>query len=263
MALLWTILATFAVFSTSSGEDAFQNILTDVTSCEESCSKSYSPHTNPDSRDVVACGQGCRFYSISEFVMEDHPDHGNTIDGSDANPIKNACYNACVESYNETAPNTAACKFGCNSQELKVLAARNKEVDEGPSIHLLSPIMQVHAVYSSFVGAVHIVRSSLVTYFMSDDNSVVAVESQPKFIMEVLPEDDKSAREEQQQQPREWWGAVTVLESQNGLSVEADPMSMPVKLVRPEDLTRLSLTDEDDLQAPALPTKVKLPDSII
>ncbi|KAK8723305.1 hypothetical protein OTU49_011639, partial [Cherax quadricarinatus] len=203
MALLWTILATFAVFSTSSGEDAFQNILTDVTSCEESCSKSYSPHTNPDSRDVVACGQGCRFYSISEFVMEDHPDHGNTIDGSDANPIKNACYNACVESYNETAPNTAACKFGCNSQELKVLAARNKEVDEGPSIHLLSPIMQVHAVYSSFVGAVHIVRSSLVTYFMSDDNSVVAVESQPKFIMEVLPEDDKSAREEQQQQPRE------------------------------------------------------------
>nr|XP_053644629.1 transmembrane protein 59-like [Cherax quadricarinatus] len=245
MALLWTILATFAVFSTSSGEDAFQNILTDVTSCEESCSKSYSPHTNPDSRDVVACGQGCRFYSISEFVMEDHPDHGNTIDGSDANPVKNACYNGKRALVIQWTP------------ALRYYFIPEVEVDEGPSIHLLSPIMQVHAVYSSFVGAVHIVRSSLVTYFMSDDNSVVAVESQPKFIMEVLPEDDKSAREEQQQQPRECEC------SYNGLSVEADPMSMPVKLVRPEDLTRLSLTDEDDLQAPALPTKVKLPDSII
>lgn len=76
--------------------------------------------------------------------------------------------------------------------------------DERPSIHLLSPLMQVHAVYSSFVGAVHIVRSSLVTYFMSDDSSIVAVESEPEIIMEVIPEaGDTNSLLEAHQLPRQ------------------------------------------------------------
>lgn len=48
---------------------------------------------------------------------------------------------------------------------------------------------------------------------------------------------------------------------QEGLSIQSDPMPVPIKLVRPEDLTRLSLMEEDDLQAPPLPTKVSLPDT--
>lgn len=59
-------------------------------------------------------------------------------------------------------------------------------------MHLLSPLMQVRSVYSSFIGAIHIVRSSLVTYFVSDDSQIVAVESEPQIIMEVMPEAEKA-----------------------------------------------------------------------
>ncbi|XP_045599056.1 transmembrane protein 59 [Procambarus clarkii] len=309
MALLHTFLTLLAVLALCWGQDTFDKILSNVTSCEEVCTKSYSPHTNPDSTDNVACSRGCRFYSINEFVLDDQPDHGNAVDGSDAHPIKTACYNACVESYNETSPNTAACRFGCDSQEKVSADTKKNKGDDGPSIHLLSPLMQVHAVYSSFVGAVHIVRSSLVTYFLSDDRSIVAVESEPKLMMEVISEEEDEPPLELQQRARELnveggedpsvvhcvsrrlgvppyllVASVLVLVLftlyvifavcstasppkakgyTNGLSVQADPMTLPIKVVRPEDLTRLSFTDEEDMQAPALPTKVKLPDSII
>lgn len=46
----------------------------------------------------------------------------------------------------------------------------------------------MQSVYSSVVGTVHVWRSSLVTYFRRDDDSIVAVESQPQIVMEVLPE---------------------------------------------------------------------------
>ena len=34
--------------------------------------------------------------------------------------------------------------------------------------------------------------------------------------------------------------------------------SLPVKLVRPEDLTKLSFVEDDDTQAPPLPAKIDL-----
>lgn len=56
---------------------------------------------------------------------------------------------------------------------------------------------------------------------------------------------------------------LTIVYPQNGLSVQADPLPLPIKLVRPEDLTKLSLMEEEEQQAPPLPTKVKLPDTDI
>lgn len=56
---------------------------------------------------------------------------------------------------------------------------------------------------------------------------------------------------------------LTIAYPQNGLSVQADPLPLPIKLVRPEDLTKLSLMEEEEQQAPPLPTKVKLPDTDI
>ncbi|KAG7173212.1 transmembrane protein 59-like [Homarus americanus] len=310
MANVCGALIVCTILTVCWGQNSFDSILSDVTACEEGCTKSYSPHTNPNPSNHVACARGCRLYSISNIIVENH-DHGNAVDGSDAHPVRNTCYNACVEAYNETSPSTASCKVGCDSQEIKVAESKKKDDDEGPSIHLLSPLRQVHSVYSSFVGAVHIVRSSLVTYFMSDDSSIVVVESEPQVFMEVLSEAEvENPLQEALQQSRQMpmmepvedpsvvhcvsrrlgvppyllVASVLVLvlftvyvifavcttatppkakAYASGLSVQADPIHMPVKLVRPEDLTRLSLTEEEDLQAPPLPTKVKLPDSVI
>ncbi|XP_063612527.1 uncharacterized protein LOC134786011 [Penaeus indicus] len=172
--------------------------------------------------------------------------------------------------------------------------------------------MQMQAVYSSIVGAVHIVRTSLVTYFVSDDSSIVAVESEPEIMLEILPEgaDGDSPLQGLQAEPRQLMSdedsqdpsvvrcvsrhlgvppyllvasalalvlftlyvifAVCTTASppktktfKNGLSVQADPLPLPIKLVRPEDLTKLSLMEEEEQQAPPLPTKVKLPDTDI
>merc|ERR1712168_258758 len=175
------------------GSSAFDRILEDVTPCEESCAKSYSPHTNPDSTSNDACERGCRFFTISEFISEGS-DHGNGVDGAaNAHPVKTTCYNSCVEAYNETSDSTVACKFGCDAQERAT--SQDKEEEGKPSIHMLRPLMQLQAVYSSMVGAFHVVRTSIVTYFVSDDKTIIAVESEPEIMMELMP---KAMEEEDQ-----------------------------------------------------------------
>ena len=64
-----------------------------------------------------------------------------------------------------------------------------QDEDEGPSIHLLSPVMTVRSIYSFVVGAIHVIRTSLVTYFISDDNSIVAVESEPEILLGIEADD--------------------------------------------------------------------------
>lgn len=82
---------------------------------------------------------------------------------------------------------------------------QEEEEEEKPTLHLLKPLMQMQAVYSSIVGAVHIVRTSLVTYFVSDDSSIVAVESEPEIMLEILPEgaDGDSPMQGLQAEPRQ------------------------------------------------------------
>ncbi|XP_047477702.1 transmembrane protein 59-like isoform X1 [Penaeus chinensis] len=305
-------LLLLSLFALCLADSPFDRILDDVTPCEESCATSYSPHTNPSSSNNDACERGCRFYTISEFVS-DGPGHGNAVDGKDANPVKTTCYNSCVEAYNETSDSTVACKAGCDAQERTSQdKTKEEEEEEKPTLHLLKPLMQMQAVYSSIVGAVHIVRTSLVTYFVSDDSSIVAVESEPEIMLEILPEgvDGDSPMQGLQAEPRQLMSdedsqdpsvvrcvsrhlgvppyllvasalalvlftlyvifAVCTTASppktktfKNGLSVQADPLPLPIKLVRPEDLTKLSLMEEEEQQAPPLPTKVKLPDTEI
>ena len=54
-------------------------------------------------------------------------------------------------------------------------------------MHLVKPIMQIREVVSTIKGAFHIVRSSLLTYFMQDDNTVFSVESEPEIMIELMP----------------------------------------------------------------------------
>lgn len=316
----WQLFALLSIFSFCHAIGGFHGLLGDSKGCEESCLVSYAPHTNPDGGDESqACSRGCRLYTITEFVARG----GNLGQENAIGPLKTpkeSCFNACTDAYNETSDSTAACKFGCEAQEASRKDAKKEDKEgeedgDSQSIHLLSPLVQVRAVYSSLVGAVHIVRSSLVTYFTADDNSIVAVESPPEILVEVLGDQDDADQAEaavklppplrseivspeelesgQSGQPSmvscfsERLGVpppllvasalVLVLFTiyvmfaacstapaktrKDALSVQADPLPLPIKLVRPEDLTRLSLMEEDDLQAPPLPTKVKLPDS--
>lgn len=291
------LITALVIFGVCYASDPFDNALTDTDTCSKNCSEIYQPFGPVDE-----CQRGCRFHVIEEFVSEDQ----------NASALKITCYGSCVEAYNENSTRTEACKKGCDVQQQFAADLKEKEAGEGPSIHLLSPLMQVRAVYSSFVGAVHIIRSSLITYFISDDNSIVAVESEPEIVLGIDPE--AVAREnpllQAQQEPRQlsvgdesgepsmvkclpwqvgvhpyilvaslgvlvvftlyvimaFCGATTSSKAKayaSEKSLQVDPMALPVKLVRPEDLTRLSLTEEEDLDAPPLPTKVKLPDSLI
>ncbi|KAK8378146.1 hypothetical protein O3P69_018839 [Scylla paramamosain] len=193
------ILALLSLFSLCCASGGFQGLLGDPKGCEESCLKSYAPHTNPDGGDKSqACSRGCRLYTITEFVARG----GNLGEENAIEPLKTpkeSCFNACIDAYNETSGNTVACKFGCEAQEASRQEAKKEEQEEegedSQSIHLLSPLVQVRAVYSSLVGAVHIVRSSLVTYFAAEDNSIVAVESPPEILVEVLGEEDTDRTE--------------------------------------------------------------------
>ncbi|XP_045121795.1 transmembrane protein 59-like isoform X1 [Portunus trituberculatus] len=318
----WNFFALLSLFSLSGALGGFQGLLGDPKGCEESCLVSYAPHTNPDGGDESqACSRGCRLYTITEFVAFGEKLGQKNAIGPLRTP-KESCFNACVDAYNETSGNTVACKFGCEAQETSRLEKKQKEQEEEEeshqSIHLLSPLVQVRAVYSSLVGAVHIVRSSLVTYFTAEDNSIVAVESPPEILVEVLNADEEvkadggdgvdgaklspplprflsseGAEGVDSGEPSvvrcvsqrlgvpppllvasalvlvlftiyvifAVCSAAPAKTRKEALSVQADPLPLPIKLVRPEDLTRLSLMEEDDLQAPPLPTKVKLPDS--
>lgn len=305
------LLASYIIV-VSASNGAFNQLLENVQPCQESCIASYPPHTYPGSSDSNACERGCRFYTIGDFVADgvaEQKEHGNGIEDTDSK-VKKLCYGSCVEAYNETSSLTVACKFGCDAQDGVSNKDKEKEEEE-QTMHLLSPIMQVRSVYTSMMGALRVVRTSIITYFISDDDQVIAMESDPQIIMEVaIPVDDaqETAPLQARNLEREFvddsgsdpsvvacfsqrlgvppsllvasvmalacfsiyiiCAVFSTAESskQKGLSVRADPivpMHMPVnvKCVRPEELTKLSLMDEDDQQAPPLPIKVHLPSS--
>lgn len=292
---------TLAIFSAalcraSSPSETFDDAASDSLMCSKNCTDKYAA-----SGPIDECQRGCRFHVIEEFFISSD---------LNATQMNLACYGSCVEAYSENSSRTDACKDGCDIQQKIVM--EKKQADEEPSIHLLSPLMQVHAIYSSVVGAVHIIRSSLITYFIRDDNKIVAVESEPEIVLGIDTEaaaDGENpliqAQESRQLTANEESDEPSVVKCvsqkigvppyilvasvvalvvfslyviialcstnntskakafSSGKNMDIDPMPLPVKLVRPEDLTRLSLTEEEDLQAPPLPTKVKLPDTMI
>ena len=54
MATVRLLYVAAAVFSVCLGLEGFDGVLSDPKQCEESCIKSYSPHTNPK---VSVCGE--------------------------------------------------------------------------------------------------------------------------------------------------------------------------------------------------------------
>ncbi|KAK7075133.1 hypothetical protein SK128_009531 [Halocaridina rubra] len=294
------LLITLAIFTFCQGLESFDDALSDADTCSKNCIDTYK-----DSELLDECERGCRFHVIAEFVAGDE----------NATVVLDTCTGSCSESYNETSPSTEACRKGCGFQHGVMINLKKEETEEGPSIHVLSPLMQVRAVYSRVIGAIRLIRISLITYFLRDDNSVVAVESEPEIIVGIDTEavEGDGPLLEADQQPRQLSlendsvdsgepSVVACVSNQLGVppyilvasavalvvftlyvlvafcstskppkakaytseqTMHIDPSHLPVKLVRPEDLTKLSLTEEDDMQAPALPIKVKLPDSLI
>ncbi|XP_068246948.1 transmembrane protein 59-like [Palaemon carinicauda] len=292
-----TLALILAIFAVCQASETFDDAAADAVMCSKNCTDKYQ-----QSGTVGECQRGCRFHVIEEFFIS------NDVNATQMNL---ACYGSCVEAYSENSSRTDACRDGCDIQQ-KIVVDEKKQAGEEPSIHLLSPLMQVHAIYSSVVGAVHVIRSSLITYFIRDDNKIVAVESDPEIVLgidtEAIADSENpllQAQESRQLTVNEELDEPSVVKcvseqvgvppyilivfvvalvvfslyiiialcsSSNtskakaftaGKNMEIDPMPLPVKLVRPEDLTRLSFTEEEDLQAPPLPTKVKLPDTLI
>ncbi|XP_064088700.1 transmembrane protein 59-like [Macrobrachium nipponense] len=290
-----TLAIFFVAVCRASSQETFDDAASNSLMCSKNCTDKYTTEGLIDE-----CQRGCRFHVIEEFFISSD---------LNATQMNLACYGSCVEAYSENSSRTDACKDGCDIQQKIVM---EKKADEEPSIHLLSPLMQVHAIYSSVVGAVHIIRSSLITYFIRDDNKIIAVESEPEIVLGIDTEaaadgenplvQAQDSRQLTVNEENDEPSVVKCVSQQigvppyilvasvvalvvfslyviialcstnntskakafsNGKNIDIDPMPLPVKLVRPEDLTRLSLTEEEDLQAPPLPTKVKLPDTMI
>lgn len=290
----------------------FDDILDNSKKCEEECTQSFAPHTYPNGSDNEACMRGCRLYTVTNFVTSDEPKHPNGVDDDGLTPAKHLCYRSCIEAYNETSDSTSACRVGCDHQETISLKAKENEDEAGSGIHLLKPIMQIREVVSKVFGMLRIVQTSLTTYFVRDDNKLVAMEGPVEISVQVVPPVDveetpdimsklesNSEGEELNDVVADSATSIECISRRVGmppylllvslitfvlfliyvlfvicssgnkkekkakLGMPIPTHALPIKLVRPEDLTKLSLMDEEENQAPPLPHKVKLPDNTI
>ncbi|XP_076035112.1 uncharacterized protein LOC143021463 [Oratosquilla oratoria] len=307
MALYGKVVFVFSVIVACVAIDLNEGHLKETKTCEESCKQS-STDTPNEGSELTSCERGCRFYRIAQHIASSRKDESVEDVDSKTSPVMTICHDSCVSSYNETSSATQACKMGCTFQEAD--ASITSKDTEQPSFHILVPLMQVRQISSRVTGIFHIIKSSIVTFFMSDNQEVVAIESDPEVLIEIRPDQleeetprdalarmgEKMAEEGPQvrstivQSFSEQLGIppylllISVLalllfmlyvlfgmctispkkkSLKNGLSIQSDHMPVPVKLVRTEDLTKLTLTEEEDPQAPPLPSKVKLPDSVI
>lgn len=300
----------YLIYASSS---AFSNILDDTKNCEEHCTQTYPPHTYPEGSDNDACMRGCRLYTVTNFVTADEPEHTNSIEDNGLTPAKVLCYRSCVEAYNETSSNTSACKVGCDGQETISLKTKEKKKgEEDTGIHMLKPIMQVREVVSKVFGMLRVVQSTLTTYFLRDDDKLIAMEGPVEIMVQVVPPSEAQQELEMvsklESKDNDAAASGNLVSGSGATSIECisrrvgvppyllfislisfllfliyvffvicsngkrkakqlkssipiPTHALPIKLVRPEDLTKLSLMDEEDGQAPALPHKVKLPDN--
>ncbi|XP_018012540.1 uncharacterized protein LOC108669656 [Hyalella azteca] len=143
-----------------------------------------------------SCARGCRFYAISKFLQP-------------TGDVRSLCKNSCEEAYDLDNDNFNSCDEGCGQEFLlskkpspnlvdpkpqasaesgeDVSAAEGNVEGEGLQLHLMTPILQVRRVVSQVIGSIHILKQSMLTYFLRDDKTVIAVESQPEMIIEMAP----------------------------------------------------------------------------
>lgn len=291
------------------------------TKCLESCSEAYMPGSST-SEELTPCELGCAHQwslaqQANEMPMKDDTavNRGAAVDpaaGDDVEVLR------LVVDGSAPSANTVDDKAPVEKEESGMVLSFDR------------PVMQVRKVVAQVRGAFHILKTSVLTYFLQDDDTLLAVQSQPEVIVGVAPQEGFNSPEEVLQeaenkpQAREegimsdgfgtihvsGFGAdgsgmppqssgveVVALSSRRsayllhlllllavvslallGLSyclaaarhqqrrtlkaanLATAVQKEPLKLVRPEDLTKLSLMEEEDTshQAPPLPLKQDL-----
>lgn len=279
--------------------------------CQEQCNKSYAPHTSITNGEPESCQRGCRFYAIAKLLAEKKPEGSSTVE---------MCNQSCGEAYNgNTDALLMPCFEGCKFQDMstlpQVVTGTEDKEDFMSRLQHATPIMQVRKVMAKVVGGFQILRTQVMTYFLQDDNTLLAVQSPAEIVIDAVPgmesegqktvqeflESENKAADDAVNQRDDPFFLANSKDSVSKVSLESNRrytylmhllillagVSMallglsyclalarhqqkktlkaanlnlalhqePLKLVRPEDLTKLSLMDEEDMQAPPLPNK--------
>ncbi|XP_022103378.1 transmembrane protein 59-like [Acanthaster planci] len=165
------LLAIFGhIHALTTPESAFQNVLEDVSSCKESCERTFSEHTYPESNHLPACQRGCRLFSIMEFAEEDTQDFNTT---------KEMCSQACGEAYKDGGQ-LYACQLGCQNEVPFALQKQQELLSEEPNVHILTPILAIQSMCEKFSQFASFRFSSWLVYMRGDNGQVYIFESQPE-----------------------------------------------------------------------------------
>ncbi|KAF2353252.1 hypothetical protein FHG87_015995 [Trinorchestia longiramus] len=136
-----------------------------------------------------SCGRGCRFFVITKFLSP-------TAD------LRALCKASCEDAYGINDPDFLTCDTGCGKQLSitggqtparptagPLLLPQDSDVPsatgEGLQLHMMRPVMQVQRVVASVMCNLRVLKKSVLTYFMRDDNTIMAVESSPEVCRAV------------------------------------------------------------------------------
>ncbi|XP_038056322.1 transmembrane protein 59-like [Patiria miniata] len=165
------LLAIFGLtYALTTPESAFKNVLEDVSSCKESCERTFPEHTYPESNHLPACQRGCRLFSIMEFAEEDIQDFNTT---------KEMCNEACDEAYKDSEE-LYACHLGCQNEAPFAMQKRQELLSEEPSVHILTPILAIQSMCEKFSQFASYRFSSWMVYMQGDNGQLYIFESQPE-----------------------------------------------------------------------------------
>ena len=94
--------------------------------------------------------------------------------------LRQACEEGCQNQMEECARQPH--RFSDNTVEVKDNATKSEiGADESGKVwNLGTPVLQVRKVMAQVVGQFHVLRTSIMTYFLQDDNTLIAVQSQPQ-----------------------------------------------------------------------------------
>ncbi|XP_062873043.1 transmembrane protein 59 [Trichomycterus rosablanca] len=159
----------------------FDGVLSSSDSCVQSCSQTFSLHTEPSEDELYACKRGCRLFSICQFVVETE----------NLNQTQSECESACAEAYNGEEEQYA-CSLGCQNQLPFAQQQQEQLLAMMPRIHLLYPLTLVREMWVDMMNqAQEVFSSSLTVYLQADDGKMVVFQSEPQVHLITLRDELK------------------------------------------------------------------------
>ncbi|XP_071800372.1 transmembrane protein 59-like [Asterias amurensis] len=159
------------ICASTTPQSAFKNVLEDVSSCKDSCERTYSVHTYPEKTHLPACQRGCRLFSIMEFAEDDFIDFNNT---------KEMCKEACIEAYNDKGEMNV-CHQGCQNEVPFATQKRKEWSEEEPNVHILTPVLAIQTLCQRFSQFASYRLSSWLVYMQGDNGEMYIFQSQPEI----------------------------------------------------------------------------------